>query len=102
MLIHIKYCTKVLQTKHFKLNKCRDVLNMLIYDIEQNCHNPQSPLHEYTLETRWIGKNSAKLHSIHFKKGIIKIQNNNIISMNNTEHVSCSFLLAEENDSTND
>ena len=102
MLIHIKYCTKVLQTKHFKLNKCRDVLNMLIYDIEQNCHNPQSPLHEYTLETQWIGENSAKLHSIHFKKGIIKIQNNNIISMNNTEHVSCSFLLDEENDSTID
>ena len=92
----IKRTTAQMQKRLHESCDCRANLDMLLEDAERNKGASGHDLHDCDLSNKRIGPNSSKMPDLHFQKGVVKIQMNDIVNMTPEEHQACKKLRLNE------
>ena len=97
MMNHIQGTTKLLQTNKWTLSQCREILDILIEDIESHSEEPGYDLYNCSLGKEYIGRDSNKVSHKDFENGVCKIQQGRFNDLTDDEKMACKSLRVDEN-----
>ena len=93
MLHMIKLSTKEIQTRYHNISDYRGDFKMLIYNVRVCNNTSKYALRDCLPDSRHISLISNKLLSLSYISGVIKILNDNVISITTFEQAAYSCLL---------